>query len=152
PFHADCYVLAIPPTEPSASGIQCSRTPQRGYDRLDFLYDPARRSAYEALSVVLEAAEDELALYYNVYWMDRARVRAWDEVESLVDELVLLHSESGVRAWLGQLRRSSGLTGQALILETQFEIDAMQEDAGLRRSFDEVFARGDHLFDDWVED
>jgi hypothetical protein len=150
PFHAECYLIPQGPADSEDVSITAKRTRARGYDLLRFSYDPAALDPETALLAVLEAAEEELSIFYQVEWLNVSRIHAWDRIDSSVEKLVRLHSTRGFRAAVNQLLRIPGLAGQALIEETSFEADLLLGDRALDRSVNETYGHGGTLFEDWI--
>src|SRR5581483_9840566 len=106
-FHADCYLV---PREATAAdeGVRCTRTTERGYDKLTFSYGPSMSFA-DALEALCAGAEDELGFFYLIQAIDLRRVAAWGEVDALIGRLVALHERTGVRAAAQRLIRTGRL-------------------------------------------
>ena len=143
PFHADCYLEPREPRDANDQLLECERIRTRAYDVLRFSYDPSAQSATDAREALYDSLEDELSFYYNIFWSERRRYRAWVPIDQLVDDLVDLHSRNGTKAQIKRVATTPKLTGRAFIALARFETDALLEDRELQSSFAATHGAGD---------
>ncbi|MFW6116184.1 MAG: hypothetical protein ACOC6F_00520 [bacterium] len=123
PFHADFFLLEG--TEEQAydrRGFVCGQVPGKGYDTFVFHFDPCRYDGpTDAKDAWFREFGDELGLFYRGVHARIMRVRRWENVESLVDDLLALFRRRGLRAVLGRIVRAPGQIREATIALVEFE-------------------------------
>ena len=127
PFHADCFLAAN--TDPSRGvdvDFLATSSPIFGYAKLQFEYNTARfrnlEEAWDALRFELRA---EFDLYYEIAHETQRRLVAWDRFEGDLDELVRLHTDTGLTAWVSRFVRVPTHLDTTIMTLARYESNAI---------------------------
>jgi len=140
PFHADFFLQpgVTQEQEFDNSGFRCEKLHQKGYDRIDFFFDP---SVYENANQAKDhlfgefGLGSEIAVFYRTVHQNRMKMRSWEQLQYLVNELVKAHETGGVKALWNTIFKVPKQIRELVISVAAFETNELFIDHDIQTAY-----------------
>lgn len=142
PLHANFYLTASPEySETSSQTFNLDIEHRRGYDRYYFYYNAsAHDSTEDAARRLLLDLFSELDLYYLIVSIENKKIHTWAEINKLSQSLTELYQRRGLKGFLTQTFKSTGLVNDTFVALADFESQAIFRDGMVRNSYRNVYS------------
>jgi len=141
PFHADVYIFDRSTRETNSDDVfTVEYVPRRAYDTILIgmnLSDSRRREA--AIASFIDAALDELNLFYDIVQDHAARLTKWHSISHSINDLSVLLKGHGMRAAIARLRRLSKAINDVTISLAEFQADVIEKTDSIREHYTNVY-------------
>jgi hypothetical protein len=153
PAHVDIYLRPSQGTTGSDTW-EFSRTgfSHPAYMQFDFNYNPQNLPPAAVAVAFLFKVQHELDLLYRANRDTAYRLDKWNELSALVDELIALFRDTGLRASLRRTFKTSTRLNEAFIRMMELESFVLQSETSIQKDFRSLYGPGStHYLEELVK-
>lgn len=145
PFHADCCIQCGEEKHPETKWrYKAIRHQKLAYDEVVFLYNPhVYRDVEEAKEEIFEDIARELGLFYELVQQEAGIMHTWDEIEEMVNNLVLIQRERGVKGIAKRFLKRSQILNELVTSLVQFGSNQHFLNAMAQRDYKNIYSTGE---------
>ncbi len=154
PFHADCYIYPEESDDKSEVDwkLKSEFSPRRGYDRMIFYFNPTQFiNVEEAKEKIFDEILNELGFFYYLVQIEVEKMRDWEKIQNLIDQLIFIQRSNGVKAFFTKIFTRSKLIDETLTSLAEFESEELYFNNTNQKDYRDFLSIGDVCFQPYID-